>query len=114
MITETITTYGLLMVMQFANLEQCEAWATKLYDLDSGGCFEQYETIKTLIDLPPERPRMFLSNQYRLTGLVTVFLKIALSRHLTSPLSQEMSLATTNKKFIVTTPTITQRPIRLL
>ena len=64
MITETITTYGLLMVMQFASLEQCEAWATKLYDVESGGCFEQYETIKTLIDLPPERPRMFLSNQY--------------------------------------------------
>ena len=50
MITETITTYGLLMVMQFASLEQCEAWATKLYDVESGGCFEQHEIIKTLID----------------------------------------------------------------
>ena len=64
MITETVTTFGLLMVMNFATLEQCETWATKLYDLESGGCFEQQEIIKTLIDLPPERPRMFLSNQY--------------------------------------------------
>ena len=44
MITETVTTFGLLMVMNFATLEQCETWATKLYDLDSGGCFELYDT----------------------------------------------------------------------
>ena len=63
MVTETITTYGLLMVMQFASIEQCEAWATKLHDVGSGGCFEQHEIIKTLIDLPPERPKIFLSNR---------------------------------------------------
>ena len=32
MITETVTTYGLLMVMQFATLEQCETWAEKVYE----------------------------------------------------------------------------------
>lgn len=64
MITETITTYGLLMVMQFANLEQCETWATKVYEQEKGGCFESYEHIKTLVDIPPERPSIFLSNQY--------------------------------------------------
>jgi len=44
MITETVTTYGLLMVMQFASLEQCQDWATKLYGIqEEGGCFEQHK-----------------------------------------------------------------------
>tara|TARA_R100000664_G_scaffold8608_1_gene14159 strand:- start:1085 stop:1297 length:213 start_codon:yes stop_codon:yes gene_type:complete len=64
MITETITTYGLLMVMQFASLEQCETWATKVYEQEKGGCFVSYEHIKTLVDIPPERPSIFSSNQY--------------------------------------------------
>ena len=37
---ETITTYGLLMVMNFATLEQCEAWAEKIYNQDKSACFQ--------------------------------------------------------------------------
>jgi len=57
---ETITTYGLLMVMQFATLEQCEDWADKLYGIGKTGCFESYEYVEwTLEELPPPRPEFF-------------------------------------------------------
>jgi len=56
MITETVTTYGLLMVMQFATLEQCETWAEKVYEQEKGGCFVSYEKVLTSVSMPPERP----------------------------------------------------------
>ena len=59
---ETVTTYGLLMVMNFATLEQCEMWAEKLYNQDKGGCFQQFEEIYAEVQMPPERPE-FLRKQ---------------------------------------------------
>jgi len=61
---ETITTYGLLMVMRFATLEQCEDWADKLYGIGKTGCFESYEYVEwTLEDLPPPRPEFFYKKE---------------------------------------------------
>tara|TARA_R100001443_G_scaffold42018_1_gene55293 strand:+ start:606 stop:803 length:198 start_codon:yes stop_codon:yes gene_type:complete len=59
---ETVTTYGLLMVMNFATLEQCEMWAEKLYNQDKGACFQQFEEVYAEIQMPPERPE-FLRKQ---------------------------------------------------
>ena len=59
---ETITTYGLLMVMNFATLEQCETWAEKVYNQDKGACFQQFEEVYAKVQMPPERPE-FLRKQ---------------------------------------------------
>tara|TARA_R100001443_G_scaffold26617_1_gene39916 strand:+ start:844 stop:1032 length:189 start_codon:yes stop_codon:yes gene_type:complete len=59
-VLEQVTVYGLLMVMRFTTLDQCNAHAEKLYGADAGECFEMYETVSKPMSMPPERPTIFL------------------------------------------------------
>ena len=56
---EQVTVYGLLMVMRFSTLDQCNDYAYKLYGAEAGECFTMYETVIAPMSLPPERPPIF-------------------------------------------------------
>ena len=60
---EQVTVYGLLMVMRFTTLDQCNDHAYKLYGEDAGECFEMYETVSKPMSMPPERPTIFLKEK---------------------------------------------------
>ena len=56
---EQVTVYGLLMVMRFTTLDQCNDHAEKLYGAEAGECFEMYETVSNPMSMPPARPSIF-------------------------------------------------------
>ena len=56
---EQVTVYGLLMVMRFSTLDQCNDHAHKLYGAEAGECFTIHETVTVPMSLPPERPPIF-------------------------------------------------------
>ena len=60
---EQVTIYGLLMVMRFTTLDQCNDHAEKLYGAAAGECFEMYATVSKPMSMPPERPTIFLKDK---------------------------------------------------
>jgi len=61
---ETVVTYGLMVVVQFTDLRECEAYRKALYGKD-GLCFQSYSYLS--LDPPPARPDNFeaVIDQYK-------------------------------------------------